>query len=157
MIAWEVEHTADILSKCEVYVDGRTGYEAMQGEPCSSELTEFGQHIQYHYPKGARRQWEQVQGSWGKGVSPGTVTGEASVGAEDGVRSASTIRRVGPHRPWGAEGISEVRRWSLTEPESRISGPARKSSGLCPHRRNTVAVRRLLKGTIDAAAPGGLS
>lgn len=57
VLAWMVEHAADVISKYEVGTDGRTVYERMKGNPCSHEIVEFGEHISSLSIPSGRNMW----------------------------------------------------------------------------------------------------
>lgn len=124
LVSWMVERVAEMLSMYEVGADGRTGYERMKGKLCPHDVVEFGEKAHYKYPKGFRRQEKQLEGIWGEIIFLAKYWGRgggAIVGSPEGRRRASTIRRVGAHRRWDTEGLSEIRRvpW-IWNPEAEV-------------------------------------
>lgn len=75
VMTWLVEHAADVLSKYEVGLDGRTAYERSKGKPCTHEMVEFGERIRFKYSKGSRRQDEKMEGKWGRAIFWGNTGG----------------------------------------------------------------------------------
>merc|ERR1712240_171121 len=110
VMTWLVQHAADCLSKYQVGEDGKTAYERWKGKPFNRPAVEFGEKI--HYRKSAKGPKEnKLDAKWDEGYFLGFNwrTSEAIVGTKDGVVKASTIRRVGAHRRWDAEGLDAVR------------------------------------------------
>ena len=108
------------MSKYQVGEDGKTPYERLKGKPFTRATVEFGEKI--HYKKHAKGQKEnKLDPKWDEGYFLGFNwrTSEAIVGTKDKVVKSSTIRRVGAHRRWDAEGLGEIRGvpW-LWDPES---------------------------------------
>lgn len=67
-VAWMVELPADTLSKYEVGVDGRTGYERMKSNGVGSPITST--------PEAAEGTRRSSKGNGGRDVSWGTIGGE---------------------------------------------------------------------------------
>ena len=98
------------MSKYQIGEDGKTAYERLKGKPFSRAAVEFGEKI--HYRKSTKGPKEnKLDSKWDEGFFMGFNwrTGEAIVGTKDGATKASTIRRVGAHRRWDAEGLDAVR------------------------------------------------
>ena len=71
---------------------------------------EFGEKV--HYKRSNKGQKEhKIESKWSEGYFLGFYwrTSEAIVGTKDGVIRAGTLRRVGAHRRWDAEGLDAVR------------------------------------------------
>lgn len=68
MVAWVVEHAADVLSKYAVGTDGRAAYEMMKGKPCSHELVEFGRKP-LQTSQGRPGHEEKLDGKGARGIS----------------------------------------------------------------------------------------
>ena len=110
VMTWLVQHAADCISKYQVSDDGKTAYERMKGKRFSRAAVEFGEKI--HFRKSMKGQKEhKLDGKWNEGYFLGFYwrTGEAIVGTSEGAVRAGTIRRVGAHRRWDAEGLDSVR------------------------------------------------
>ena len=110
VMTWLVQHAADCISKYQVSEDGKTAYERLKGKPFSRAVVEFGEKI--HYKKSGKGQKEhKIESKWNEGYFLGFYwrTSEAIVGTHDGAIRAGTIRRVGGHRRWDAEGLEAVR------------------------------------------------
>ena len=98
------------MSKYQIGDDGKTAYERLKGKPFTRPAVEFGEKV--HYRKSAKGQKEnKLDSKWDEGYFMGYYwrTGEAIVGTDDGIKRAGTIRRVGGHRRWDAEGIAAIR------------------------------------------------
>ena len=108
VIAWRVEHTADVISKYHVGQDGHTGYERWKGKKYRGEAVEFGELVHYRYTK--RDHHRKLELKWDEGVFLGYDwrTGEAIIGVDDGIKKAGTIRRVSSDRRWNKDLISKV-------------------------------------------------
>ena len=111
VMAWLVEHAADVLSKNQVGGDGRTAYELLKGKKSQQETVEFGEKVHYRYNLKARSKDEKLEVKWGEGFFLGKWwrSGEAVIGTKDGILRAGTNRRVGGHRRWDREGLEQVR------------------------------------------------
>ena len=110
MLTWLVQHAADCLSKHQIGEDGKTAYERLKGKKFSRAVVEFGEKIHYRKnPKGHKD--NKLDGKWGEGYFLGFYwkTSEALVGTPEGVKRAGTIRRVGAHRRWDADGLDKIR------------------------------------------------
>ena len=110
MLTWLVQHAADCLSKYQVGEDGKTAYERLKGKKFSRPLVEFGEKV--HYKKNTKGHKDnKLDIKWGEGYFLGFYwkTSEALIGTPEGVKRAGTIRRVGAHRRWDAEGLDQVR------------------------------------------------
>ena len=51
VLAWLIEHSADVLSKFLVGDDGKTAYERLKGKKYEKELVEFGERVHYRFEK----------------------------------------------------------------------------------------------------------
>jgi hypothetical protein len=111
VMAWLVEHGADLLSRYVVGEDGRTGYERLKGKKCTTEAVEFGEKVHYKLNMKAKSKDDKMEAKWDEGFYLGRWwrTGEAIVGTPGGIRRAGTIRRVGGHRRWDRAGLEGVR------------------------------------------------
>ena len=110
ILTWLVQHAADCLSKYQIGEDGKTAYERLKGKKFSRAVVEFGEKV--HYKKNAKGHKDnKLDSKWGEGFFLGFYwkTSEALIGTADGVKRAGTIRRVGAHRRWDAEGLDQVR------------------------------------------------
>ena len=110
MLTWLVQHAADCLSKYQVGEDGKTAYERLKGKKFSRAVVEFGEKI--HYKKNSKGHKDnKLDVKWGEGYFLGFYwkTSEALVGTPAGVKRAGTIRRVGAHRRWDADGLDKIR------------------------------------------------
>lgn len=83
----------------------------MGGKPRVPDIVEFEDTLQYRYRAGSRTQAAQTEDTLGEELFLGTCwpTGQATVGAGDAVRRASTILTVGAHRRWDVAGLSGFR------------------------------------------------
>jgi hypothetical protein len=84
IMAWMVEHAADLLNKFAVGEDGRTAYERIKGKKYSGEALEFGREILYRIPckpEGGNMSERWVPGVW---LGKRSVSDEHVVGLEDG-------------------------------------------------------------------------
>ena len=109
-MTWLVQHAADCLSKYQVGEDGKTAHERLKGKPFSRPVVEFGEKV--HYRKSAKGPKEnKLDAKWDEGYFMGFNwrTAEAIIGTKGGATKVSTIRRVGAHRRWDAEGLDAVR------------------------------------------------
>lgn len=107
---WPVEHSADVLNKHTDGSDGRTPYEPWKGKAMKQPTAEFGEKLHYKINLKRKQRGEKLDARWGEGcLGKFWMTGEASVGSQDGVRRVATFRRVGAHRRWDPDGLSEVR------------------------------------------------
>ena len=100
-----MEHVGDLISRCQVGDDGRTGYERHKGKPDTLEAVEFGEKIHYRRNKKQQsRDWKQ-EVNWRDGhhLETSRRTGEENIGTQAGVIGAGTIRRMGAHRRWDRE------------------------------------------------------
>ena len=110
ILTWLVQHAADCLSKYQIGEDGKTAYERLKGKKFSRAVVEFGEKV--HYKKNSKGHKEyKLDSKWGEGYFLGFYwkTSEALIGTSEGVKRAGTIRRVGAHRRWDAEGLDQVR------------------------------------------------
>ena len=96
----------------------KTAYERLKGKKFSRAVVEFGEKV--HFRKNNKGQKDnKLDGKWGEGYFLGFYwkTSEALVGTPEGVKRAGTIRRVGTHRRWDAEGLDKIRgvpwKWDL--------------------------------------------
>ena len=96
VMAWLVEHAADVLSKYQVGDDGRTAYERLKGKKSQQETVEFGEKVHYRYNLKARSKDEKLEVKWSEEFFLGKWwrTGEAVIGTKDGILRAGTIRCV---------------------------------------------------------------
>ena len=44
---WIVQHSGELISKCQVNRDGKIAYEKVWGELCKDEIVEFGEEVFY--------------------------------------------------------------------------------------------------------------
>ena len=105
-----VQHAADCISKYQVSEDGKSAHERLKVKPFSRHTLEFGEKV--HYKRSNKGQKEhKIESKWSEGYFLGLYwwTFEAIVGTKDGVIRAGTLRRVGAHRRWDAEGLDAVR------------------------------------------------
>ena len=105
---WLIQHAADCLNKYQMGEDGKTAYERLKGKPFQRPAVEFGEKV--HFKKSLKGQKEnKLDEKWDEGYFLGFYwrTSEAIVGTKNGVTRAGTIRRVGAHRRWDAEGLGE--------------------------------------------------
>ena len=86
-----VERAADLLSKCQVGDDGKTGHELAR-RSTTSRIEGQGQV-------------EQVGNSW----AVGGAQAKPLSGHVLAFSRAGTVRRVGAHRPWNCDGLEHVR------------------------------------------------
>ena len=109
VVCWLNEHAGDLLSKYQVGEDGKTGYQRLKGKKYRGEEVEFGEKVHYRLKRGARQ--EKLMSRWAEGFYLGKVwrTREAIIGTKSGVHKSGTMRRVGGHRRWDAEGLGSVR------------------------------------------------
>ena len=110
VMTWLVQHAADCISKYQVNEDGKTAYERLKGKRFNRVAVEFGEKI--HYKRSGKGHKEhKIEGKWNEGYFLGFHwrTSEAIVGTKEGAIRAGTIRRVGGHRRWDAEGLEAVR------------------------------------------------
>ena len=110
VMAWLVQHAADCLSKYQIGEDGKTAYERLKGKKFSCAVVEFGEKVHYRkHVKGHKD--NKLDSKWGEGYFLGFYwkTSEALIGTSEGVKRSGTIRRVGAHRRWDAEGLSTWR------------------------------------------------
>ena len=68
VMAWLIEHAADVLSMFQVGEDGKTGYERLMGKKYDKELAEFGEKVHYRFEKKAGPQ-SKLEVMWGTGSS----------------------------------------------------------------------------------------
>ena len=90
--------------------DGKTAHERLKGKRFSRAAVEYREKI--HFKKSTKGNKEnKLDGKWNAGYFLGFYwrTGEAVVGTRQGAVRAGTIRRVGAHRRWDAEGLDSVR------------------------------------------------
>jgi len=67
IIAWMIEHCADLHNKYHVYSDGKTSFEKIKGKKHRGELLEFGQKILHRVPgkpKGGLMAPRWIPGVW---------------------------------------------------------------------------------------------
>ena len=110
MLTWLVQHAADCLSKYQQGEDGKTAYERLKGKKFSRAVVEFGEKVHYRkHTKGHKD--NKLESKWAEGYFLGFYwkTSEALIGTPDGVKRSGTIRRVGAHRRWDAEGLDQIR------------------------------------------------
>ena len=110
ILPWLVIHAADCLSKYHIGEDGKTAYERLKGKKFSRAIVEFGEKVHYKKnPKGHKE--NKLDSKWAEGYFLGFYwkTSEALIGTAEGVKRAGTIRRVGAHRRWDAEGLDKIR------------------------------------------------
>ena len=109
IIAWLIEHAADVLNRYHVGEDGRTPYERLKGKRYQGDAVEFGERIHYKLKK--QTMSHKLEFRWDEGYYLGKVwrTGEAIVGTNKGIVKAGTIRRAGAHRRWDAEGLESIK------------------------------------------------
>ena len=110
MLTWLVQHAADCLSKYQIGEDGKTAYERLKGKKFSRAVVEFGEKV--HYKKNLKGHKDnKLDSKWGEGFFLGFYwkTSEALIGTHEGVKRAGTIRRVGAHRRWDADGLDQIR------------------------------------------------
>ena len=113
IVAWIIEHAADVLSKYQIGDDGKTGYERLKGKKYDKELAEFGERVHYRYDYDKKTMLNKLEARWGEGFFLGVRwrTGELIIGNSEGIHKASTIKRVGAHRRWDGEELKKVRGW----------------------------------------------
>ena len=110
VLAWLIEHAADVISKYQVGDDGKTAYERLKGKKFDKEIVEFGEKVHYWYEKKGGKE-NKLEVKWGEGFFLGLRwrTGVAIIGSNEGIVKAGTLRRVGAHRRWDGEGLSKIR------------------------------------------------
>ena len=89
--------------------DGNTGCRRLKGKKYRGDEVEFDKKVLSLLKRGARQ--EKLEPRRAEGIYVGKVwrTGQAIIGTKSGVRKSWTIRRVGGHRRWDAEGLGSVR------------------------------------------------
>ena len=108
IMAWLVEHVANILNKYRVSPDGKTAYQRIHGRRVHERLAEFGEKILYHIPRKGRA---KLDAAWKYGVYLGTTLGsnEFWVGTADGsVTRARAMNRLMPGSQWSWECINSI-------------------------------------------------
>ena len=108
IMTWIVEHAAALLSRYQVGDDGKTPYERLKGKKYGGTEVEIGEKVHHKYKKDTMN--HKMESRWGEGFYLGKVwrTGEAAIGTKNGVVKAGTIRRVGAHRRWDAQGLEKI-------------------------------------------------
>ena len=97
--------------------DGNTGCRRLKGKKYRGDDVEFGEKVLSLLKRGARQEKLEPRRAEGIHVNKVWRTGEAIIGTKSGVRKSWTIRRVGGHRRWDAEGLGVFvdNRGSLTQ------------------------------------------
>ena len=98
VMTWLVQHAADCISK--------SAHERLKGKPFRRHIVEFGEKV--HYKRSNKGQKEhKIESKWSEGYFLGFYWRTSE--AKGGVIRAGTLRRVGAHRRWDAEGLDAVR------------------------------------------------
>ena len=66
MMAWLVEHAADVLSTYQFGDLGRTAYERLDGKKCKQETVEFSEWVHYGHNLKEKSKDEQLEVKWGE-------------------------------------------------------------------------------------------
>jgi hypothetical protein len=113
--SWLVD-AADLLSKCQVGVDGKMGCERWKGEAFAWEIAEFGEKVHYRRNKKIARA-NKLETKWGEDFFLGVNwrTGEAAIGTSTG---------VGARRRWDQEGLAAVRGWPWKRILIKVGAPS---------------------------------
>ena len=124
--SWMIRHSADLMNKYHVGTDGKTAYRRFKGKNFHGPVVEFGERVHYRRMVKHQLRTNKMDGRWSLGFYLGcdSRAGEAIVGTKDGVIKASTIRRVGAHRRWDAQGLMEIAGvpWKLTPSKDEEPG-----------------------------------
>ena len=106
--AWLVEHTAWVLNKFHLGLDGRTAYGRLHGREGRDRVCEFGETVMWFVPKKIRSKLDQ---RWRYGVFLGRALGSDQnfIGVKSGeVVWARAIVRVVPNIRWSSDRISQI-------------------------------------------------
>ena len=109
IIAWLIEHCADIHNKFHVYADGKTSFEKVKGKKHRGEFLEFGQKVLHRVPgkpKGGLMAARWIPGIWlGKRFS----SEEHIVAMNDGrVVRARAVRSLPEASMWDKDEVMNV-------------------------------------------------
>ena len=109
VIAWLVEHAADVLNKFAVGIDGRTAYERIKGKKYHGEMVEFGRRVMYKIPckpeEGLMTErW--VLGTW---LGKRALSDEHVVAVDTGeVCVSSAVRLLPDSESWSLDRINNI-------------------------------------------------
>jgi hypothetical protein len=134
VLAWLVEHVADIVSKYMVGVDGKTAYERLFGRPVREEALEFGEAIHWRH-RPARDMNVVLDVRWSSGVWLGRKWGGVvhQVFADGAVYEVRSVQRQTRDLRWRKEALEviAVTPWAR-EPAAHGEGELRILPPLAP-------------------------
>jgi hypothetical protein len=142
VIAWLVEHVADIMSKYLLGADGHSAYERLFGKPVREEGLEFGERVLYH-KRHAQDRNVVLDGRWAPGLWLGRRwgTGTHRVLVDSKVIDVRAVQRVPAVERWSAGELAAIR----ATPWRTDPGPADNGAEL--------VVLQPRPGPDDAAVP----
>ena len=108
LLAWMVEHAANVYNRFVVGDDGQTPYEAQHGQRFRGKLAEFGEQCHYYNPKKLR---SKLDLRWRVGTFLGNCpsTNEAYIAVRNGdvIKTRAVVRVMAPYR-WDKEQVMNV-------------------------------------------------
>jgi len=109
VVAWLVEHCADLHNKFHVYPDGKTSFERIKGKRHQGEILEFGQRVHHRVP--GKVQGGLMAPRWLPGIWLGKrfESEEHIIGMESGkVVRARAVRSLPEGSMWSKEALLRV-------------------------------------------------
>ena len=108
IMAWIVEHAADLLNRCVLNTDGRTAWGRLHGKEDTERICLFGENILWYVPK---KQRAKLDVRWRHGIFLGRSMNcdQNYIGLPDGsVTGARAMVRLVPKRRWDTERIGDI-------------------------------------------------
>jgi len=109
VMAWIVEHSANLITTCSKGQDGRTAYERVHGKKPPQVMIPVGEKVMFQNLHQGRRQ-NKLEPKFEYGIWVGLRSGspEVYVATESGVSRSRSIRRLPKEDCWDAELIKNI-------------------------------------------------
>jgi hypothetical protein len=125
LMAWLVEHVADVITKYLQGKDGHTAYRRLFGKPVREEGLEFGERVLWRKPKRAET-GVVLDPRWSEGVWLGRKWGTTihRIGVGDVVREVRATQRRPLVERWCRDALSSIRATPWLNPAPADGGGA---------------------------------